>query len=52
MTTSRIAVALWVLLFIALALTAFAGFGASRVLLVLLGAYIVLFQLGARLRKR
>ncbi len=52
MIASRMAVGLWVLLFVALVVTALAGFNASWVLLVLLAVYIVLFQLGARIRKR
>lgn len=52
MTVSRIAIGLWILLFLSLAITALAGFSASWVLLVLLAVYVVLFQLGARIRKR
>ncbi len=52
MTVARIAVGLWALLFIALVITALAGFSASWVILVLLVVYVVLFQLGARIRKR
>lgn len=49
---SALAVVLWVMLFLLLLATALAGFRASYVILVLLGAYVVMFQLGARVRKR
>ncbi len=52
MTASRMAVALWILLGILLLVTAIAGFHASYVLMVLFFAYIVIFQLGARIRRR
>lgn len=52
MAASRMALALWILLGLLLLVTAIAGFHASYVLMVLLLAYIVLFQLGARIRKR
>lgn len=52
MFDSRMALALWALLFILLIVTALAGFHASYVLLILLAVYIVMFQVGARIRKR
>ncbi len=52
MAASRMAAALWAMLLLLLLVTAVAGFHASYVLIVLLGVYILLFQLGARIRKR
>lgn len=52
MTASRIAFALSVLLFAVLLTTAIAGFRPSFVLLILIVVYVVIFQLGARIRKR
>lgn len=52
MFDSTMALVLWALLFILLVVTALAGFHASYVLLVLVAAYIVMFQVGARIRKR
>lgn len=52
MFATKMAVALWILLFVFLVVTAIAGFHPSYVVLVLLFAYIVIFQLGARIRGR
>jgi hypothetical protein len=52
MTASGAAMILWVLLFIFLLITAIAGFRPSLVVMVLLVVYVVIFQLGSRIRKR
>lgn len=52
MSAARMAIALWILLFAFLIVTAIAGFHPSYVVLVLLLVYIVIFQLGARIRRR
>ncbi|MDA8081416.1 MAG: hypothetical protein M0Z96_07385 [Actinomycetota bacterium] len=52
MAASRMAVALWILLGMLLLVTAIAGFRASYVIIVLFFAYLVMFQFGARIRRR
>lgn len=52
MTASGAAKILWIVLFIFLLVTAVAGFRPSLVLMILLVVYIVIFQLGSRIRKR
>lgn len=52
MAARKVALILWVVLFAFLIITAIAGFSPSYILLVLLIAYVVMFQLGSRIRKR